>query len=353
MSERFYRPELDALRFFAFACVFCHHITIPFVLRQAAAFGVCIFFLLSAYLIVSLLLREMDSTGTVNNRSFALRRILRIWPLYFSVLAFCFILGRFAPTVRISGLALSAFTLLAGNIYEGHFGWIAGPVSPLWSLSVEEQFYLVIPTLARFGGKRALYAVSSLTICVSYIAIACLAARGANPDREMWASSFVQFQFFGAGAVIALLQHHRAARLSFASRIFMLIAGFILWFAAVKFGGVNTPQIFSMLRILAGYAIVLVGTVFIFLAFLHAPVVIPKSLVYLGKISYGLYLFHMFWIWLLTEQGRMPVLRSHPYRGYVLAFALTIMSASLSYHFFERPILKFKQRFETIRTRPA
>jgi peptidoglycan/LPS O-acetylase OafA/YrhL len=91
----------------------------------------------------------------------------------------------------------------------------------------------------------------------------------------------------------------------------------------------------------------------IFLSILNTKVKTPKFLVYLGRISYGLYLFHMFWIWLLTEQKGVPILRYHPYRGYVVAFVLTVVSASVSYHFFERPILKFKERFETIRTRPA
>ncbi len=353
MRERFYRPELDALRFFAFICVFCHHIWIRFTLRQAAAFGVCVFFLLSAYLIVSLLLRELDTTGTINIKSFAVRRILRIWPLYFLVLGLCFALGRLAPSVRVPGLALAAFSLLAGNVYEGHFGWLPGPVSPLWSLSVEEQFYLVIPTLARFGGKRALYAVSLLTIVVSYIALARLAANGALPEQQMWASSFVQFQFFAVGALIALGLHRKEFKLQLYLRVPLFLGGLILWVVAVHSCGVNNSLLVVTTRILLGYVMVLSGTVGIFLSILNTKVKTPKFLVYLGRISYGLYLFHMFWIWLLTEQKGVPILRYHPYRGYVVAFVLTVVSASVSYHFFERPILKFKERFETIRTRPA
>jgi peptidoglycan/LPS O-acetylase OafA/YrhL len=79
---RFYRSELDALRFFAFFIVFWHHAALRsrwlLTAQVAGAFGVAIFFALSSYLIVTLLLRERDNTGTIQLRAFALSRILRI-----------------------------------------------------------------------------------------------------------------------------------------------------------------------------------------------------------------------------------------------------------------------------------
>src|ERR1700726_4382855 len=104
-QTRFYRPELDALRFFAFFSVFICHVFpqtadgytkhhVPRVAAElissavtAGTFGVSLFFPLSAFLISSLLLREKEQTGTLKVRSFYIRRILRIWPLYFVFLA--------------------------------------------------------------------------------------------------------------------------------------------------------------------------------------------------------------------------------------------------------------------------
>src|SRR5579859_3569851 len=94
-SRRYYRPELDALRFFAFLAVFAFHRmdyvpTDPvkdvwaYRIGSVGAFGVPVFFLLSAFLITELLVRERVSTGRVHIRSFYARRILRIWPLYFA-----------------------------------------------------------------------------------------------------------------------------------------------------------------------------------------------------------------------------------------------------------------------------
>ncbi len=97
--RRFYRPELDALRFFAFSCVFlCHGPALDLtqdaakshraatrflaIFFHSGAFGLPIFFLLSAYLITELLIRERDRTGEIHLKDFYVRRILRIWPLY-------------------------------------------------------------------------------------------------------------------------------------------------------------------------------------------------------------------------------------------------------------------------------
>src|SRR5579871_6137530 len=109
--ERFYQPELDALRFFAFFGVFLFHAAPRYIefydhagaprwlgnllisAFGAGAFGVDLFFALSAYLITSLLLRERNATGTLDLRGFYMRRILRIWPLYFAFIAFAAIFG--------------------------------------------------------------------------------------------------------------------------------------------------------------------------------------------------------------------------------------------------------------------
>ena len=402
MKERYYRPELDALRFFAFAMVFLHHAPWhsprpsaaqeagtrlpPFAahlpnlaviddaggmahsqtllkslrlgaIHDACGFGLCMFFLLSAYLIVTILLREKEATGSVSLTRFAARRVLRIWPLYFLILAIAFVLGRFLPQVSVNGRALFAFSVLLGNLYVLNHGWILQTINPLWSLSVEEQFYLVIPGLTRVGGRKALTAICWLTIALSYLILIWLGHRHEIALVGVWANSFVQFQFFAAGGLIALSRSRRKFSISTLSRVWLTAAGFIMWYiASARFELLSFKPSTAPLLV-AGYLFLLAGTVAIFLAVLDTDRKVPKAVLYLGKISYGLYLFHQLVLWIVFETGSsyapFVFFKNHTAVGVLVALSAIIAAASLSYHFFERPILLFKTRFETVKTRDA
>jgi len=139
-ASRFYAPELDALRFFAFFGVFLFPAAprtmdfyaaagYPLWLSKlliavfgAGASGVDLFFALSAYLITSLLLRERESTGMVDVRGFYLRRILRIWPLYLSFVAFSAAAAHFLPGQNLPAQYVLGLSLLAGNWIYAFYG---------------------------------------------------------------------------------------------------------------------------------------------------------------------------------------------------------------------------------------
>ena len=138
-TSRFYRPELDALRFVAFLCVFaCHALPYPESLhsasiqgpawrlietvREAGNFGVSLFFLLSAYLITELMRREKLATSDVHLKAFYIRRVLRIWPLYFLMLLLCGILGPF----------ISIFHMAPGQVLADLFFPATGTLSQAW-----------------------------------------------------------------------------------------------------------------------------------------------------------------------------------------------------------------------------
>ncbi|HSY36291.1 MAG TPA: acyltransferase [Acidobacteriaceae bacterium] len=363
MSKRFYRPELDALRFFAFACIFCAHMPLTAhwyqLIRESGTDGMCMFFMLSAYLIVSILLREREATGTVNWKAFAIRRILRIWPLYFAVLFLGVALRRFWPNSYITPRAVIGFCILLGNLVISRRGWIMGPLAPLWSLSVEEQFYLGVPMMARTCSRRTMATICGVTIIVAYITLFSLGSKNIIPVQQVWTNSFVQFQFFAVGCLLALWMHGRQLRLSSPFRIMLAAAGIAQWLVANGVFHLHSYQMGAANRfqLMCGYALLLVGTTMIFLAVINAKWRIPHAIIYLGKISYGLYVFHAFFVYLIfypmNESSPMHYFQSHKVVGIVLSFCLTVAASALSYHFFERPILKFKERFETIHTRPA
>jgi len=178
-SDHFYRPELDVLRFIAFFLVLILHTSPPLLdsykawyaspsvrlvlyrLFSAGGFGLSIFFCLSAYLIATLLLRERSRTGDINLKAFYIRRILRIWPLYFAAL-FAGFLRSYTGHLQHYPLAFLFYIFLAGNWYCAIYGFPLNPILPLWSISVEEQFYLFIPLSAKRGGHRMLVIVASL-----------------------------------------------------------------------------------------------------------------------------------------------------------------------------------------------
>jgi peptidoglycan/LPS O-acetylase OafA/YrhL len=359
MAKRYYRPELDALRFFAFACVFCDHLTSrrPWLqhIADTGEFGMCVFFMLSAYLIVTILLREREATGTVSWKNFAIRRILRIWPLYFAVLFLVFVLGQYWHAAHFNRGALIAFSIMLGNLYILHRGWVVGAITPLWSISVEEQFYLAVPLLARFTSRKGMTVICLGTIVFAYFVLLWLGRQGATPVGGVWVNSFVQFQFFAVGGLVALW--HPQAKISILARCPLALGGLGLWHIStlhfhLRSGSPSNPK-----QLVCGYFLVLIGTTMIFLSILGIEGRIPQPLVYLGKISYGLYVFHEVMIYLILDSSQllppMYYFQEHRAIAIPLVFCLTVATAATSYHFFERPILKFKERFETIRTRPA
>lgn len=381
--KRFYRPELDALRFFAFFCVFFFHRLdyLPLNASQhpllwsvyiSGCFGVPVFFLLSSFLIVELLLREREQTGDIHVRAFYVRRILRIWPLYFVAFYGISLLGHFLPNVGPDPGAWLAFTFFVGNWFILRHGWMAGSIDPLWSIAVEEQFYIVVPMLARRGGRRGVAMISAVLLAGAYIAVYYFARNHIGGETAEWCNSWFQFQFFAAGALLAILLRGRTPRWPVALRLLVFALGVCCWVFtvyALKVKSYYLPgeALPSVGASLTGWGLVLAGAVLFLLAALGLPAkYVPRPCIYLGRISYGLYIFHSLMFYLLLEQGQSGLLRALAALGLspaslpaglrvvgtLLVLGATIALAALSYRFFEMPFLRLKQRFTYVRSRP-
>ena len=370
---RFYRPELDVLRFVAFLSVFTVHAflvspgTIPGqrILAPIGAYGLCLFFFLSSYLITELLTRESESTGTVHVKAFYLRRILRIWPLYFGFLLCAKVFGHFYPFFALENLRFLAFSLLSGNFYLTKFGSSWSPADPLWSISLEEQFYLVWPLIAAFGGRRGLALIAAVLLPIGCVSLYWHsgykpAQMGLEFDGTIWCNSLIQFQFFALGALLAILMRGRALRCSAPWRWAIFGSGFLVWLMA--------SCLFRMSRfqdqlpggvLLFGYGLIAAGCILLFLGLLGTTARLPRVIVYLGQISYGLYVFHWFFLECVFV---MPHIRAGLYAPprisigvfagqYLLAFMATVLAALLCYRYFETPFLKLKKRFTWVPSR--
>ena len=204
--SRFYRPELDGLRFFAFLAVFVCHSTpsdpsyylarhIPGAYLVAAAsraggFGVDLFFVLSAYLITELLLREKDEFGQVHLRSFYVRRILRIWPLYFLGILIAALLSLLDPQEPFPLPVVLAFLLLAGNLVSSFVGLSSTVAGPMWSISLEEQFYLFWPVLiAKTRRETALLRVAAAMFLTAELGRWLLLRYGPHTEQILWCNT--------------------------------------------------------------------------------------------------------------------------------------------------------------------
>jgi peptidoglycan/LPS O-acetylase OafA/YrhL len=380
-APKFYHPELDILRFVAFLSVFfCHGL--PFhtpqslhgaagflwqllqAAREAGNFGVCLFFLLSSYLITELLRREYLQRNTVHLKAFYVRRSLRIWPLYFTVLLIAGAVGSFVPFFHMEVRQLIAYILFVGNWYI-----LANPAGPsalgwLWSISVEEQFYIVWPTIAKLGGVASIAIVSLACIPLSLIAIAIAIVTTYQRHLEVtvWLNSVVQFQFFALGALLAICLSGKIPSFSRSARVTIFMAGAVCWVTASGGCLIKDPLArHTLSSMIIGYELVAVGCVCVFLSLLGASVKgIPAYVAYLGKISYGLYVFHG-----IALAGTSFARKYFEHFGSnhsavglslfvadrIVALALTIALAALSYKYLESPWLRLKSRFTFVESR--
>jgi peptidoglycan/LPS O-acetylase OafA/YrhL len=340
-TPRFHRPELDALRFGAFLLVFLHHALphesaafawAPRIVAQglaaagrAGALGVDLFFALSAYLITELLLREQRATGSVNVRAFYTRRILRIWPLYF------FALGILAPAMQwwdptdhLPPSYTAAFALLSGNWACAWAGYPASSFSLLWSVSIEEQFYLAWPWLVRRHIER-LRALAWAMIAVAWIT-RLLLLDAQHP--AVWCNTLARLDPIAAGILLA--GRETALRPLFRTA---LIGGGALGMLAIGALGDHAGVVS-----LWTYPLAALSAAAVLRGVLGLPLHLPP-LEYLGKISFGLYVFHVAALKLAGSA--------------VGGLALTVFAAALSYRFLETPFLRWKEHFARVESRPV
>lgn len=354
-GERFDRPELDLLRLLAFALVFVRHAppflrsTQPFLhavslFCAGGAFGVDVFFVLSAYLITELLRREKLRSGTLDLKAFYMRRILRIWPLYYVFLFSVSFFTRHSSHPLPAG-ALLAFSLLAGNWYCTH-GFLEGPAGPLWSVSIEEQFYLAWPVLLRVLRREQIVWLSCSLLLISALVKVSLLAHAA-PYAAIWCNTFARMDTIAVGVLTAYLLEGRLPLLGTVARTLLtLLACILIYMAIAHFHVLEMPTIE---RGLLGYACGLFAALAFFFAFLGAfegglPPAL-NGLRYLGRISFGLYVFHELAIDLWAPP-HFASLHTLP------ALITSIVFAWISYELLEKPFLRLKGRFTKVRSVP-
>lgn len=361
-SKRYYHPELDVLRFAAFFAVFVDHAipwkSEPYLERgfppffawllggivHSGAVGVTLFFLLSSYLITTLLLQEKEATGGLDLKSFYIRRSLRIWPLYFVFLAICFWVAPHLGWPHMRNLYKAGFMFFVSNWVMAFFTPVYSPGEVLWSVSVEEQFYLLWPlALVVFGfGRLRKMGLILLAMATATRLVLVLLHK---PWWSISLNTLAQLDPIAIGALLALAFRGGIPSLKPLQRKFLFCTGIVLPPIAMLFFGLEGWGV------LLSYPLATTGVALIFVSLLTdrpAPWLRWRPLVYLGKISYGLYVFHMFMLVLAFK-----AFPQEPSLAIIIAFFGTAAAAAVSYRVLERPFLQLKERFTLIKSRPA
>lgn len=358
----FYHPELDVLRFLAFLGVFLHH-ALPrdaesyinngfspalaewFVIaKRAGAYGVDLFFVLSAYLITELLLREYAKRGSFNIPAFYVRRALRIWPLYFVFLAITvFVVPGLVPEDRFGTVYIVSFALFAGNWVCAANGLPFSVANPLWSISVEEQFYVMWPLLLRFAGVNRIKQLALGMVTVALVTRIVLAALDvAHP--AVWCNTFTRLDSIAFGALLAVLLGGSAPQLTTVVRVLLGALGFVMFLLVAKYLRQDGPT--SVVTYLATSLASVTLLVSLLQPNAQFLLVWPLSwFVYLGRISYGLYVFHLLALALVAKFGTQLNIPATFESRTLLALGLTILLAAVSYRWLEQPFLNLKRRF--------
>ena len=362
-APSFYRPELDSLRFFAFLMVFMSHSHrfVPatfFSPRMAWAIGVTLgtgswgvdlFFVLSAYLITELLRREKEATGKVHIGSFYARRVLRIWPLYFLAIGIGYLAQFVWTSQHLPTNYIVCFLLLGGNWICALHGIPHTVIGPLWSVSIEEQFYLSWPWVVRNLNLRWIRNLALLLLIVPTIARLYLGLHN-YPPIMFWCNTFARLDPILAGILLSLGLRGRTFKLSYGTRVFLFIISSVCLVLANKTFRLERLETTTLRNAVLGYPLAALLVSAMFVSVLGAPQAgirwtsLP-FLRYLGRISYGLYVFHRLCYVIAESAFGSTRGLAHYFVIVLTAFGLTLILAATSYRFFERPFLRLKERF--------
>jgi peptidoglycan/LPS O-acetylase OafA/YrhL len=321
--------SLDGLRGIACLLIVCMHTA---AIPTAGFIGVSLFFVLSGYLISSLLLEEQTATGTIRiGRFYALRCVRLLPPFAVAYVLCCIMAARWPeifPTIAPRDLPEILF---ATNLFLGQALNPFPPLSHVWSLSAEWQFYFgwpfILLLLCKMGiGRRGLIVTCLIGIMMSW---AWRILTGMDLRGLM------------VGVLIAVISRdHRFRQVAMSKTALIMAPLALALFLLLSFTQAATP---AMMIIGVDIAIALGGAMIFVCANMEHPWLSPALshpiLRYFGRISYGLYLYHFPFAWLMFAQGYTPVQIA------LIVIPLSIIIADFSWRFLEAPLLTLAKEY--------
>lgn len=303
-----------------------------------AGHAVTIFFVLSGFLITYLLSKEKSTTNKVLIKQFYIRRILRIWPVYFITLAVAIVLlvwGVQQPKSNILITGLLYVTMLPNLAYI--IGYSVTTIVPLWSIGVEEQFYLIWPWLVGYS-KKIVWLLLSIIACYLALKIIFAIYRPNSGIYEL--IKLTRIDCMAIGGFFAIL--YVKQKIKFAYNPLVLVLSIVVLTSPLFYKFILPASLeIELYAIASGVLIINVST--------NKKSIIKfdsKILRFLGVISFGIYCYHM--SVLVVTQSFLA--NQSIYVVYTTNILLTIMISYASYYLIELKFLNLKKRFTVIET---
>lgn len=304
------------------------------------------FFTLSGFLIINLLYQEKQKTSTINVKDFYTRRILRIYPVYYVVLLFGlayyhFILPQFGIKFETNYTVGEAFLWCVAFLPNVFFSLFdpGGILSILWSIGIEEQFYLMIAPISKFI-KSNKFTIILASFTVLYFILYF------NPYTEFFRRYRFMYFYFSMGGLMAIL--HSQQKIDFL--IFPKLLRLALYAAFVLYFFTNVFE-FSNEALKHAFSMILFALFILNISNEKDYIVTNKFVNYLGDISYGIYMYHMIALNLIVFISlKMNVEHLFGFIGTVVfinitTIGLTILFSHLSFYYFEKVFISLKSKF--------
>jgi peptidoglycan/LPS O-acetylase OafA/YrhL len=343
-------PSLDGMRALSILLVLFGHFLLPPSISGIGAFGVTVFFFISGFLITRLLFAEIKAKRTIGVKNFYLRRFLRLYPVIVVSITLCvgfaIVTQRPVDAMEVSSVFLY-FTNYLVAYREFHPVTYTLPISAFWSLSVEEHYYLIFPAMFVFlKGNPLRIAYAAVATCVLCLAVRCIYLI-AWPEMlgtlaTYWRSE-TRFDAIGYGVLMATLCEMPKGRKAIALTIKPQIVAVAAVAILISFAFRNKFYQNSFRFSIQDIALFPVIGSFIFAArFSLANRLLNSAiLVWIGKLSYSLYVWHGAVIYLLSG---IALIYLPPFAHQPFLFAFSFVAAILSYFLLEMPFIRLRKK---------
>ena len=364
MSKQIYLPGLNGIRAIAASIVLIFHIDQFFRLFELkslgyhktgmAGYGVVLFFVLSGFLISYLLLTEKGKYKKIDLPKFYIRRILRIWPIFYAVIIISLLIFLFNPSLISFPknnviITFTLYSLFLSNVGYG-LGLGITSITPLWSVGVEEQFYAFWPLLV----NQSKNILRTLIIVIIIYLITKLFCRFLDYKTIYEIINISCFDCMAIGGVGAYLYFIKSNLLKIIYHPALQVLAWGVLLVSIFYKPLHLFSIIDKEFHAIFYIIIILNVS------TNSKTIIKleyKLLDFIGKISYGMYVFHMI-VLVATSYILTKILNYQPtgtISDYILVYSIVIFGtiglASLSYYNFESYFLKLKGKYAKIESK--